>query len=207
MALVQLREPSDFGAALEKRWDETDPVSGDFIAANTPVSGVPGLYALDGRVRVVVNEGGLPVVLRRDCAVGDFNCNFWSGDAILVAPDLSPRLDFADAPIRLRFSSGVKAVGGWLSANGPDPFDAGFNGQLLQGAMWVALAASPTIWHLVRAEGVTGTVLQSGVPVTAPFLGLRATDADRIIEVRFDVALAGGARCDKVALSELTVEV
>ena len=206
MALVQLLGPTDFGAALEKRWDETDPASGDFVAANAPVSGVPGPYALDDRIRIDVNEGGPPVVLRRDCAVGDFNCNFWNGDAILVAPDLNPRLDFMDAPIRLRFSTGVRAVGGWLSANGPDPFDVGFNGQLLQGAMWVALAASPAIWHLVRADGVTGTVLSSGVPVTAPFLGLRATGADRIIEVRFDVALVGGGRCDKMALSELTVE-
>lgn len=205
MALVQLMAPADFRGGLEKFWFEEGP-GGNIVASGVPVSGASAQYTLDGTIRIEVNADGLPVVDRRDCALGDFNCNFWDGDAILVAPDMNPRLDFLDAPIRLRFSAGVRAVGGWLSACGPDPFDTGFNGQLLLGAMWVRLAASPAIWHLVRAEGLTGTVLASGAPVTAPFVGLRATGAERIVEARFDVALAGGARCDKMALSELAVE-
>lgn len=164
-------------------------------------------YTLDGNIQIDINGNGLPGVERRNCAGGDVECNFWDGDAILVALDPTQRLDFQDAPIRLRFSSGVTAVGGWVGAIPSNPLDAAFFGLELQGAMWVCLAASPSIWHLVRVDGVTGQVLPQGVPVTAPFLGVRATGADLIIEVRFDVALADTGRWDKIALSELTVEL
>ena len=46
-----------------------------------------------------------------------------------------------------------------------------------------------------------------GTALTAPFVAARATAGDRIVEARFDVALLGNRRYDKIAVSELTVEV
>lgn len=206
MGIVQLQSPALFNAAVEKRWDEVDAATGVFVPPNAFVSGVAWAYLLDDTVQILVNEAG-PRVRRRDCSDTDFDCNFWFGDAILVATDPSPSSDALEAPIRLRFSHGVRAVGAWVGVSPKDPFDTLFFDQPLFAAMWVALAADPLNWHLVSANGWTGHVCPVGTPLTAPFVGARATGGDRIAEVRFDASLLGNRRFDKIALSELTVEV
>lgn len=205
MAIEQVFAPAGFQAAIEKPWDQTDPLTLGFVAPNAFVSGVAWSYSLDGTVQIVVNEQG-PRVRRRDCSDVDFDCNFWFGDAILVASDAKPSSDPLEAPIRLRFSAPVRGVGAWIGASPLDPFDAPFFDQPLFGAMWVALAADPGTWQLVSAAGWTGHVCAPGTPLAAPFVGARSTGADRIVEVRFDASLLGNRRYDKIALSELTVE-
>ena len=205
MAIVQLPSPALFAAGIEKRWDEVDPFTQAFVAPNAFVSGVPWRYQLDDTVQITVNETG-PRVRRRDCSDTDFDCNFWLGDAILVAADPSPDSDVLLAPIRLKFSTGVRAVGAWVGVCPRDPFDAPFFDQPLFAAMWIALESDPLTWHLVNANGWTGHVCPAGTPLTAPFVGVRATGGDRIAEVRFDASLLGNRRFDKIALSELTVE-
>ncbi len=205
MAVLQLHAPSDFIDPVEKRWDEVDPVTRAFVAANAFVSGVPWRYLLRDTVEVRVNLSG-PRVRRKDCSDVDVDCNFWLGDPVLVARDRNASADLLDAPIRLTFSSGVRAVGAWLGACPKDPFDSQFFDQPLTGAMWVALERAPDEWHLVRADGWTGHVCAVGEPLTAPFVGARALAGDRIVEVRFDVALLGNRLYDHIAVSELTVE-
>lgn len=206
MAIVQLQSPSLFMAGIEKRWDEVDPLTQTFVAPNAFVSGVPWRYLLDDTVQITVNESG-PRVRRRDCSDTDFDCNFWLGDAILVAADPSPSSDVLQAPIRLKFSHGVRAVGAWVGVCPRDPFDAPFFDQPLFAAMWVALESAPLDWQLVvNADGRTGHVCACASPLTAPFVGARATGGDRILEVRFDASLLGNRRYDKLALSEITVE-
>ncbi|MFT4194333.1 hypothetical protein [Ottowia sp.] len=207
MGIRQLETPAAFRRPAEKRWDETDPVTGGFVAANAFVTGVNWSYSLDGQGTLLVNEDGAPPVRRRDCSDTDFDCNFWLGDAILVADDPTPDSDLLQAPIRLKFSPGVRAVGAWLGACSSDPFDQDFFDQPMFGAMWVALASDPAAWHLVRADGWSGHVCGVGTPLTAPFVGARATAGDRIIEARFDLSLLGNRGYDKIALSELTVEL
>ena len=206
MAIVQLPSPALFAAGIEKRWDEVDPFTQAFVAPNAFVSGVPWRYQLDDTVQITVNETG-PRVRRRDCSDTDFDCNFWQGDAILVAADPSPDSDVLQAPIRLKFSAGVRAVGAWVGVCPRDPFDAPFFDQPLFAAMWVALASDPQDWQMVvNADGRTGHVCACATPLSAPFVGARATGGDRIVEVRFDASLLGNRRYDKLALSELTVE-
>ena len=137
----------------------------------------------------------------------DFDCNFWLGDAILVAADPTPESDLLQAPIRLQFDPGVRAVGAWLGAGSPDPFDSDFFDQPLFGAMWLSLASDPAVWYLVSADGWSGHVCAVGTPLRAPFVGARVTAGDRIVEARFDLSLLGNRRYDKIALSELTVEL
>lgn len=206
MGILQLHSPGQFNPAVEKRWDETNPDAQDFVPPNAFVSDVSWAYGLDGGVQILVNESG-PRVRRRDCSSTDFDCNFWSGDPILVATDPHPGSDAINAPIRLKFSPGVRAVGAWIGACSKDPFDAAFFDQPLFGAMWVAVASDPAAWHLVSVEGWTGHVCAIGTALTAPFVGARATGGDRIVEARFDAALLGNRRYDKIALSELTVEL
>ena len=117
-------------------------------------------------------------------------------------------LDVVEAPIRLRCDPGVRAVGAWLGASARDPFDTSLiDGQPLFGALWLALAADPAQWHLVTADGWTGDVCRVGTALTAPFVAARATGADRIVEARFDVSRLGTRRYDKLAVSELTLEL
>ncbi len=208
MGLVQLNAPGDFHAAIEKRWDLRDPdglepVDVDVIVSRTPAD----FYRIAPTVTVSVNADGA-TVRRRSCSSDDFQCNFSEGDAILVARDVNPVADPIDAPIRLRFDPGVRAVGAWLGACTRDPFDTSLvDGQPLFGALWVALKSDPDTWRLVTAEGWTGDVCRVGTALTAPFVAARATAGDRIVEARFDVALLGNRRYDKIAVSELTVEV
>ena len=205
MGIQLLHSPADFRSAVEKRWDEVDPLTRTFVAAAAPVSRVGWRYALDKAVQIMVNDEG-PSVSRRDCSDMDFDCNFWLGDPVLVARDPSPSADPLDAPIRLRFSRGVRAVGAWLGACPRDPFDEPFFDQPLFGAMWFSLESDPMTWHLATANGWTGRSCPVGTALTAPFVGARATGADRIAEVRFDVSLLGNRRYDKIAVSELLVE-
>ena len=205
MGIVQLQSPAHFTAAMEKRWDDVDPVTKTFEPPKAFVSRVAWNYLLDDTVQLVVNETG-PRVRRRDCSDADFDCNFWLGDAILVATDPSPSSDALEAPIRLKFSHGVRAIGAWVGVCPKDPFDTPFFDQPLFAAMWIALESDPLTWHLVNAHGWTGHVCPAGTPLTAPFVGVRATGGDRIAEVRFDASLLGNRRFDKIALSELTVE-
>ena len=205
MGIVQLQSPAHFTAAMEKRWDEVDPVTQTFVPPNAFVSRVAWNYLLDDTVQLVLNETG-PRVRRRDCSGADLDCNFWQGDAILVATDPSPSSDALEAPIRLKFSHGVRAIGAWVGVCPKDPFDTPFFDQPLFAAMWIALESDPLTWHLVNANGWTGHVCPAGTPLTAPFVGVRATGGDRIAEVRFDASLLGNRRFDKIALSELTVE-
>ena len=206
MAIMQLPSPAHFTAGIEKRWDEVDPITQTFVAPNAFVSGVPWRYGLDDTVQITVNETG-PRVKRRDCSDADFDCNFWLGDAVLVAADPSPDNDPLQAPIRLKFSAGVSAVGAWVGVCARDPFDTSFFDQPLFAAMWIALASDPENWQLVvNADGWTGRVCARATPLTAPFVGARVTGSDRIVEVRFDASLLGNRRYDKLALSELTVE-
>lgn len=207
MAILQLHAPGDFQAAIEKRWDVSDPAGLVLVREDLIVSKAPGFYRLDPAVTVSVNDDG-PTVRRRTCSTDSFQCNFWEGDAILVARDVNPAADPVEAPIRLRFDPGVRAVGAWLGACARDPFDTSLiDGQPLFGALWVALAADPTAWHLVTADGWTGDVCAVGTALSAPFVAARATAGDRIVEARFDVALIGNRRYDKIAVSELTVEL
>ncbi len=205
MAIEQLTSPASIHAAIEKRWDEVDPQTRTFVAPNAIVSGMPWNYLLDDDVHIFVNEQG-PRVRRRDCSDTDFDCNFWVGDAILVATDPSPSSDAVEATIRLRFSAGLRAVGGWIGVSPKSPFDENFFDQPLVAVMWVALASSPQDFQPLIASGQTGHVVPVGTPLKAPFIGARATGSDRIVEVRFDASLFGNRRYDKLALSELTVE-
>ena len=207
MGVKQLNSPGAFSRAIEKRWDETDPVTRTFVEAGDLVGDGSGGYSLDGVGTLVVNEGGVPSVSRLECSGSDFNCNFWLGDSILVASDPTPEQNVLQAPIRLKFSAGVRAVGAWIGACPRDPFDEAFFDQPLYGAMWVALVTEPTTWYLVNAAGRTGQVCAVGSPLTAPFVGARATGGDRIAEVRFDAALLSNQRYGQFALSELTVEL
>ena len=202
---MPIPHPAQFGAAIDKRWDEVDPATHAFVPSNAFVSRVAWNYLLDDTVQIVVNEAG-PRVRRRDCSNVDFDCNFWQGDAILVAADPSPSSDVLQAPLRLKFSHGVRAVGAWVGVAPKDPFDTAFFDQPLIAAIWVALQANPIIWHLVSANGWTGHVSPVGSPLSAPFVGARATGNERIVEVRFDASLIGNRRYDKIALSELSVE-
>ncbi len=208
MGIVQLHAPGDFRAAVEKRWDMCDPdglalVDDDVIVSKAPA----GFYRISPTVQVSVNDTG-PTVRRRTCAADSFQCNFWDGDAILVARDANPVADPVEAPIRLRFDPGVRAVGAWLGACARDPFDTSLiDGQPLFGALWVALAADPAVWRVFTADGWTGDVCRVGSALAAPFVAARATAGDRIVEARFDVSLIGNRRYDKIAVSELTVEL
>ena len=101
----------------------------------------------------------------------------------------------------------MRAVGAWVGVCPRDPFDAPFFDQPLFAAMWIALASDPNSWQMVvNADGRTGHVCACATPLSAPFVGARATGGDRIVEVRFDASLLGNRRYDKLALSELTVE-
>lgn len=207
MGILQLHAPGDFRAAVEKRWDCADPDGLTVVGDGDIVSRAPGLYRVDAVVSVAVNDSG-PTVRRRTCAADGFQCNFWDGDTMLVARDANPAADVVEAPIRLRFDPGVRAVGAWLGASARDPFDTSLiDGQPLFGALWLALAADPAQWHLVTADGWTGDVCRVGTALTAPFVAARATGADRIVEARFDVSLLGNRRYDKLAVSELTLEL
>lgn len=205
MGIVQLQSPAQFGPAVQKHWHEVDPTTRTFVPPNAFVSGVTWTYLLDDTVQIVINEVG-PRVRRRDCSAVDFDCNFWQGDAILVASDPSPSSDALQAPIRLKFSHGLRAVGAWVGVAPKDPFDTLFFDQPLFATMWVAFAADPLVLHLVSDSGWTGHVGPVGTPLSAPFVGARGTGGDRIVEVRFDASLLGNRRFDKIALSELTVE-
>lgn len=206
MGIQQLLAPAQFNAAFEMRWDVTDPVTQTFVPADTDVSGVPPRYSFDGVVQITINEQGLPVN-RRECSGNDCDCNFWLGDPVLVARDPNPTSDPLDAPIRLKFSSPVRAVGAWIGVCPKDPFDTLFYTQPVFGVMWVLLAADLTNWHqVVSAQGQSGHACQPGTPLTAPFVGVRATGADRIVEVRFDALLLGNRTYEKFALSELTIK-
>lgn len=206
MGIVQLQAPAHFNAAVEKHWDEEDTATHSFVPPNAIVSRVAWTYLLDATVQIAVNDTG-PTVRRRVCSGTDFDCNFWLGDAILVASDPSPSSDALLAPIRLKFSHGVRAVGAWVGVSAKDPFDTRFFDQPLMAALWVALEADPLNWHFMNANGWTGHVVPVGTALTAPFVAARATGSDRIVEVRFDASLLGNRRFGKIALSDLSVEL
>lgn len=204
---TQLFEPAEFGALLEKRWSEREPVNQTFVPADRTVSAAPGFYELDDGVSLTINEAG-PVVKRRQCAATDFDCNFWDGDAILVARDPSPASEASEAPIRLRFSKGVRAVGAWVAVSPTDPTDDDFLDQPLFGYMWVRLAGERGDWkHFVMGQGVTGLSLGRNATMTAPFVGARALGGERIVEVRFDAGLMGNRPFSRLAISELSYEL
>jgi hypothetical protein len=206
MAIVQLLSPADFNNAVAKHWDEVDPITRGFVAPDTIVSRRTWNYRLDSNVQIFVNETG-PVVRRRDCSNTDFDCNFWLGDSMLAAADPSPSSDVLEAPIRLRFSPAVRAVGAWIGVSPKNPFDAPFFAQPLFATLWVMLQADPTQWHLVTANGWTGHASPVGTPLTAPFVGARASGGGLVSKLRFNASLLGNRRFDKIALSELSVEV
>lgn len=205
MALIQLFDP---GNLSEKHWHEDNPVDRFFVPADTIVSRkAPDFYKLDAQVEVLINDEG-PVVRRRDCSKSDFDCNFWRGDAILVSRDPSPSADTLQAPIRLLFSHGLRALGAWLAVSPVNPNDTSFMGSLLTGYLWVRLASQPMLFEpVISNNGITGRSLQPGTPVTAPFVGVRADPGDPIVEARFDAGLMGNRRFDRIALSELYFEV
>lgn len=204
---AQLFEPAEFGNLQEKLWSERDPVNKTFVPADRTVSAVPGFYELSGGVSVTVNEAG-PVVKRRQCAAVDFDCNFWDGDPILVARDPSPMSDASEAPIRLRFSKGVRSVGAWVAVSPDDPTDGDFLDQPLFGYMWVRLASERGSWrNFIVGQGTTGVSLGRNAILTAPFVGARALGNDRIVEVRFDAGLMGNRTYSRLAISELSYEL
>ena len=206
MGVEKLNAPADFQAAIEKPWDERDPISRILVNAGDPVHRMPWRYALDEQIELHVNDVGPPVTMEICTSTGGFECNFWEGDRMLVARDLSRAADSSRAPIAMRFSHAVTAVGAWLGAFSANASDESFFNQRLYGAMWVALESDETRLHLVDAIGSTGFAARRGTLLTAPFVGARATAGDRIVEVRFDVALLGNRRYEKIAVSELTVE-
>lgn len=204
---TQLFEPAEFGALQEKHWSESDPANATIVPVNRTVSAVPGFYQLDGGISLTVNEDG-PVVKRRQCAATDFDCNFWDGDAILVARDSSPDSDATEAPIRLRFSKGIRAVGAWVAVSPSDATDDTFLDQPLFGYMWVRLASDAGAWRrFVTGQGVTGLSLSHNATMTAPFVGARALGNERIVEVRFDAGLMGNRTYSRLAISELSYEL
>lgn len=205
MALQQVFQPAAFTAV--KTWDVRDGISNIPVAPSTAVGGLAApYYLLDGGVGIRINDAG-PVVRRRVCSDVDIRCNFWDGDAVLVVRDPTPAVDATEAPLRLRLSKGLRALGAWLGITPLDAFDASFFGQPMWGHVWVALESDPTTPQLFTADGATGTVLAPGSAMSAPFVGARATGADRIIEVRFDASLMGNRRYRELVLSELSYEV
>jgi hypothetical protein len=206
MSFVQLQAPSEFADRIEKHWSDRDAAGVVFVPANRIVSGVADFYEIDGGPSITVNDDG-PVVRRRQCADTDFDCNFWDGDAILVASDPKPSQEASEAPIRLLFSSGVRAVGAWLAVS-PRTVDDDdtFPGQPLLGFMWVRLASDPAAWQpFLLAQGETGTSLNRGDGLTAPFVAARVVGNDRILEARFDAGLMGNRVYARLAVSELTL--
>lgn len=207
MPHVQLFEPSEFRTPLRKRWDERDPITGTSVSTERIVSGVEDFYSLDGTVSLTVNESG-PVVRSRRCGSTDFECNFRADDAILVARDPSPATEASEAPIRLRFSQGIRAAGAWVAVSPRNETDPDFIGQPLFGCMWLGLESDRGTWrHFVLSQGITGQSVAHGAPVSAPFVGARAEAGDRILEVRFDASLMGNRRFLCLALSGLMVEL
>ncbi len=143
MGIVQLLSPASIHAAIEKRWDEVDPQTRTFVAPNAIVSGMPWNYLLDDDVHILVNEQPAQGC-RRDCSDTDFDCNFWLGDAILVATDPSPSSDAVEATIRLEFSA-RRARGRRLDRCQPrrSVSTKPFFDQPLLAAMWIALESDP----------------------------------------------------------------
>lgn len=205
MSLIQLNSPADFTNAIQKHWSDRDAAGQIFVPANRIVSAVPDFYDIDGGTSITVNEDG-PVVRRRQCADSDFDCNFWDGDAILVARDPKPSQEASESPIRLLFSNGLRAVGAWLAVSPSAADDDTFLGQPLLGFMWVRLASDPGAWQpFLIAHGETGNSLNPGDAITAPFLAARAVGNDRILEVRVDAGLMGNRVYSSLAVSELTL--
>jgi len=206
MALRQISDPSQFGSA--KTWDLRDVVSGTLVPPGFGVGALPEpFYALDGGIGLFINDDG-PVVNCRTCSDIDCRCGFWDGDAVLVAVDPAPSADATEAPLRVRFAQGIRALGAWIGVTPADALDASFfDAQPMWGHVWVELASDPGSLHLFTAAGTTGSVLQHGMPLSAPFVGVRTTGGDRIVEARFDASLMGNRQFRELVLSELSYTV
>ncbi|MBI5012651.1 MAG: hypothetical protein HZC06_07945 [Methylocystis sp.] len=160
-----------------------------------PVDGQP-IYAVNGGV-LMINANGR-AAKRRSCDNGDIRLNLRDGEAIIVANDPSASALPDDTPFTLTFANPVRGVGAFVAVYGPN-LPAGLP---LHAVMWVLPVGGN--WTSFSGHGFTGDApLMNGEKDSAPFVGAKASGAERIAEVRFDATLMGNRKFKFLALSSL----
>jgi hypothetical protein len=119
-------------------------------------------------------------------------CNLQIDMPLLLADNLS------SAPIRLRLSAGVRAIGAFVIAPGLDP------GVPYVPLLWARHGVGD-VTPVVGRQGVTGGLLMSSDDPAAPFVGATATDGDLITEVYFDASHASTAKFRRLGIGFLYV--
>lgn len=147
---------------------------------------------------ITVATNGLDRALRV-CGSG-FECNVYPGDGLLVALRSAAPSGAAEAPLWLRFSTPVRAIGCHVAGSSAAPADAAFNAML-----WARLAGDAAFQPPVSASGKTGMPVLPPALRGSPFLGVRALGGRLIEEVRFDLVPVAPDVVGQIALNTLLV--
>jgi hypothetical protein len=207
MAVVPIASDADFAAGWWLDWGQ-DPEAGRGLPARKcPVGDVltlRGMPLLPGQLpaaldyplqQTTVQVSGAGVELRF-CGPG-LEAALLENDGVLVAACSPGPPSAGSAPIRLRFSKPVQALGCFvagLSLGQPagTPYTA---------RLWVRQSRSGSFNSAISVAGVTGVRGRFPAVRTAPFLGARG---DRgIVEARFDITPDAPGGVDQVAICSL----
>lgn len=106
------------------------------------------------------------------CSPLGLRSNVQQGTGLLLATNLTA------APLRLRWSTGVQAVGAFMVAQAA--FDTPFTATMW---LWLSVARA---WESVSVQGVTGDIWHKAGDSVAPFVAAQAPAGDTITAVYFD---------------------
>ena len=207
MAVAPIASDADLAHGWWLDWGQ-DPAAGQGLPArNCPVGDVLALRSmplLPGQLpatldyplqQTTVQVSGTGVELRF-CGPGLDVCVL-ENDGLLVAACSPGPPSAGSAPIRLRFSQPVQALGCFVAGgSSTQPAGTPYTARL-----WVRQSRSGSFNAAISGNGVTGARGRFPAARTAPFLGARG---DRgIVEARFDIAPATPGAVDQIALCSL----